>query len=136
MNRLREYRLKKRITLKELSQISGYSIQHISLVETGKDTASKFFKRCIAEILAVSVDNIFPINSEKIIIPKISPKKFGYYRRRSKKSLETIAKKTGYTRQYLSVIENLKATPSIICQRKLAKCLNIPIEKLFPVIYG
>lgn len=135
MNRLREYRLKKRITLKELSQSSGYSIQHINLVELGKDTASKFFKRCIAEILGVSLDNTFPVNSEKIIIPKISTAKFGYYRQRSKKSLETIAVKTSYTRQYLYLVEKSKVTPSIICQRKLAKCLNIPIDKLFPVIY-
>ncbi|MEW6558197.1 MAG: helix-turn-helix domain-containing protein [Elusimicrobiota bacterium] len=136
MNRLREYRLKKRITLKELSQASGYSIQHINLVELGKDTASKFFKRCIAEIFGVSIDKLFPINSGKIVIPKISTTKFGCYRQRSKKSLKTIAMETGYTRQYLYLIEKSRVTPSIICQRKLAKCLNVSIDKLFLVIYG
>lgn len=44
---------------------------------------------------------------------------------------EDLAKAVGVTRQTINAIENNKYDPSLELAMKLAKLLNIPLEKLF-----
>jgi len=60
-NKVKYYRKKCDLTLKELSELTGVSISAISLIENGKRIPSIFIASRIAKALNVTENNLFPI---------------------------------------------------------------------------
>jgi len=60
MNKLREYRVKKLLTQKELSKKSGVSQVCISFVECGHNEPSDLTKQKLSNALEVPVNELFP----------------------------------------------------------------------------
>ena len=60
-NLLRKSRLEARVSLSELARKSGYSKQHISLIELNRIRPSPFCQKCLAQALKQSANRIFPV---------------------------------------------------------------------------
>lgn len=61
MNRIKEFRVARKLSQAELARRSGMARPNLSNIETGKATPSVSSARRIAEALGTTLDDIFPI---------------------------------------------------------------------------
>ena len=59
-NKLRENRNKHNFSMRQLSEMSGVSLTHISFIENEKTTPTITIARKLANALNTTVDNLFP----------------------------------------------------------------------------
>lgn len=140
MNAIRFYRLKNKLTIKELAGQIGYTPSVVYDFETGRRNP-EYAIRSIAEVFGVP---------EKILLKRVKKIKVQSrlkdLRQRAKKTLEEVQLGINHnfnlTKQYLSLLERGKCQPSPKVQNALADYFssilkkNITPQKLFPVIYG
>jgi putative transcriptional regulator len=64
-NRVREFRRKKGMTIRQLHEATGISMGHLSDIETGKHPPNVLFAARLALTLDTTVDELFPVTSDR-----------------------------------------------------------------------
>lgn len=96
--KLKKFRIKKKYTLRQLSELSGISVSFISDIENGRRNPSIDTLNSIAKALNVSVDRLLGESVSSIIENRIKELNI---------TLEDLAERAGVSVEYLNKIDNI-----------------------------
>jgi len=124
-NYLRDYRVKKLMTQKELAKASGISQVQISFIENDLSDPMELTKQKLALALQMPVEEIFP--------SKTGMHTLRYWRVKKLMTQKELAKDSGISQVTICFIETGITNPTWDTKKKLAKALKVSAEKLFPI---
>ena len=124
MNRLREFRIRRLMTQKELAKKSGVCQVTISFTETDTSTPMDLTKEKLAWALKVPVKKLFPDGESKNSL-------WGFRVKRLTTQRE-LAKESGVDQTLISFAENSLIILPGPAKQSLAKALGTTVKNLFP----
>jgi transcriptional regulator with XRE-family HTH domain len=131
---IRSYRSKRKLSLKELAQMSGLSTSYISEIERCKKQPSLETINKIAEALNISSEGLFKNTTKPTSSAVVPGDKISVLRQQNNMTLTQLAEKVEISPAYLCQIENNKVIPALSTLKKIAKALHIKVDELMTPI--
>ncbi|MFH0912632.1 MAG: helix-turn-helix transcriptional regulator [Patescibacteria group bacterium] len=136
MNRLKDYRVKKRMTQKELAKASGVCQVTISQTENDRSEPMDRTKLKLAKPFGVPANKIFLPKEKRTAQQEkettAQPNCLRDCRIKKLMSQKELAAASGISQVTISFIENQLSEPMELTKQKLARALKVAPEKLFP----